>query len=171
MICVEVGDLLENGADALVRPLNAHLDPISAVGLCMEDALGPEVAERIQQMGDFPVGGAFITPAGDLAARFIIHIVVQSTEEPTSGDGVRRALVNGCRRAQEWGIESLALPLVGATPGEMDLTRAASIMIAALSGEDAPPDVRLVVSSEFEREVCERALAQAEDVGEEENDE
>lgn len=171
MIRVEVGDLLSSDVGALVRPVNAHLDPICAVGLRIEDAVGSEVSERIQQMGDFPVGGAFITPAGELSARFIIHVVVQSPEEPTTGDGVRRALVNGCRRAEEWGIQSLALPLIGATPGGLDPLEAASFMIAALNEGQAPADVRLIVASEFEREACERALAEADDVGVGEDDE
>lgn len=171
MICVEVGDLLATDAEALLRPVNAQLDPISAVGQRIEDGMGPEVSERIQQMGDFPVGGAFITPGGDLSARFIIHIVVQSSEEPTTAEGVRRALVNGCRRAEEWGIGSLALPLVGVTPGALDPPEAASLMIAALREGQAPADVRLIVATEFEKKAVERALAKADPVGAEEDDE
>lgn len=168
---VEVGDLLANDADALIRPLNAQLDPISAVGQRIEDAMGHEVGERIQQMGEFPVGGAFITPAGELSARFVIHVVVQSAEEPTTGNGVRRALVNGCRRAEEWGIGSLALPLVGVTPGALDPIEAASLMVAALEEGQAPEDVRLIAASEFEKEAFERALAKAGTVDVEEDDE
>lgn len=171
MIHVEVGDLLTVEAEAFIRPVNTQLDPISAIGMRIEDALGRDVSERIRQMGDFPVGGAFITPAGDLAAGFVIHAVVQSLEEPTTGDGVRRALVNACRRAREWGIASLALPLVGATPGGLDSDTAASFVVEALAEGDAPAEVYLVVSNEFEQNACDRALGRRGEVGPDEDDE
>ena len=94
---------------------------------------GPVSRRRLQAMGDLPVGAAVITPGGELPAAFLIHVVLQSAEEPVTAEGLRSALKNGLRRAEEWGLEILALPPLGTGAGNMDAEEAAALMVPVLS--------------------------------------
>jgi O-acetyl-ADP-ribose deacetylase (regulator of RNase III) len=112
---------------------------------------------RLQELGDLPVGSAVITPGGDLPASFVIHVVVQSPEEPVTSAGVRRGLVNALRRASEFSIGSVALPPMGVGPGNLDAEEAARVLEDVVSehlqaGEE-PHDLLIVVESEYEMEV------------------
>ena len=105
-------------------------------------------------MGALPIGGAFITPAGELTASFLIHVVTASEEEPESALSVQRALRNGLRRAVEWELKSLALPPLGAGVGHMDIEDSARAMVEILVDhldEGHPPlDLTIVVAGEYE---------------------
>lgn len=166
MIEVRVGDLASVRADALVRPVRSDGESITAVGRRLEVAAGPAVGSRLQDMGDLPVGGAVITPGGELPTPFLIHTVLQSPEEPVTAPGVRRALVNALRRASEFGIRLLALPPVGVGPGNLDAQEAARILGEVLAehrqGGEEPRNLLIVVESDYEHQVFGR-LASAEE--------
>ena len=113
-------------------------------------------------MGELPVGAAVITPGGGLSAMFLIHVVLQSPEEPVTPGGVRAALRNGLRRGQEWGVESLAIPPLGTGAGNMDAEESAALMIPLIQDHlgtaRKPLEVLIVVGTEYEQEVFVRAL-------------
>ncbi|RMH21678.1 MAG: hypothetical protein D6701_02165 [Gemmatimonadetes bacterium] len=160
MIRVVVADLATVRAEALLRPVSAELEAVTAAGRRLETAAGEAVAERVRAVGEFPVGGAFLTPAGELPASFLIHVVVQSAEEPASAAGVRRALTNGLRQAQQWGVSSLGLPLLGTTAGALDAEAAGRVLAEALRdtvGGDAL-EVTVAVDGDYERSVVVAAL-------------
>lgn len=169
MISVRAGDLSALEADAVVRTVRSDGEAITAVGRRLEVGAGPAVATRLQEMGDLPVGGAVIMPAGDLPADFLIHAVLQSPDEPVTAAGVRRALVNVLRRATGFGIRSLALPPMGVGPGNLDAQEAARIMgevlASHLQGGEEPRDLLIVVESDYEQQVFGRLMP-----GEEEPD-
>ena len=112
------------GAPALVlaqpRSVGASLEPLMAIGREVGAAAGEGLLERIEQMGDLPVGGAVITPAGDPSASFIVHVALQSHEEPVSTSGVRKALLNGLKHICRMDIETLALPPLDTGAGNLD---------------------------------------------------
>jgi O-acetyl-ADP-ribose deacetylase (regulator of RNase III) len=131
-VTVRVGELGTSMAAAVVRPVRTDGEGISAGGRRLERLAGPQVAERLQGLGDLPVGGAVLTPAGDLPAEFIIHAVLQSVEEQVSTATVRRALANVMRRARDLGLESLSIPLLGTGAGNLDADEAARLLVDAL---------------------------------------
>ena len=157
---VRIGDLGESDAAAVVRPIRSDGEAITAIGRRLEMLAGPTVSERLQGLGDLPVGGAVITPAGDLPAQFIIHAVLQSAEEPVSPPIVQRALVNVLRRARDLGLASVALPPMGAGAGHLDAEQAAHLMVEVLSdhlrGREAPQSIEIVVESAYEEELYAR---------------
>jgi O-acetyl-ADP-ribose deacetylase (regulator of RNase III) len=108
-------------------------------------------------MGSLPIGGATITPAGNLEASFLIHVVTSSEEEPESSLSVQRALRNGLRRAVEFELQSLALPPLGAGVGHMEIEDSARAMVEILVDhldEGHPPlELTIVVSGEYEKGV------------------
>ena len=91
MIHVVIGALPEQDREGIVRPIRSDLAPLTSWARDVAAAAGPAVQERLDQLGPLPVGGAFITPGGDLPASFIIHIVTASEEEPETPLSVQRA--------------------------------------------------------------------------------
>lgn len=159
MIVVRRQDLAAAAADveAVVRPVRSDGEALTAVGRRLEVAAGPDVVARLREMGDLPVGGALLTPGGDLASSFLVHVVVQAPDEPVTEAGVRRGLVNALRRASELGIASLALAPLGVGAGNLDAEAAARIMEEVVgehrdSGEP-PRTLVIVVESDYEERI------------------
>lgn len=154
MIHVCRGDLVTADVECLLRSVSATLDPLTAVGREIGEAAGEPLLERLHQMGDLPVGGAAITPAGDLSASFIVHVSLQSYDEPVSAGSVRKALLNGLRHACRLGVETLALPPLGTGAGNFDAEWAASLMFEVLRGhmehEEYPREVTVMVTTEYD---------------------
>jgi O-acetyl-ADP-ribose deacetylase len=170
-IRVRVGDLGEAKTNAVVRAVRSDGEAITAVGRRLEVLAGPSVTQRLQALGDLPVGGAVITPGGDLPADFIIHAVLQSAEEPVTAHTVQRALVNALRRAHDFGLASVALPPLGTGAGNLDAEDAAQLIVDVIRDHlQTPVDPRafeIVVESTYEQELYQRAVSSddlAEDV-------
>lgn len=154
MIQVVVGDLAEQEVSAIVRPIGSNLAPVNALSRAIATAAGPKLEDRLERTGAIPLGGAIITPGGELSADFIIHVVVMSEEEPQSALSVQKGLRNGLRRASDWELDSLALPPLGIGAGAMDVDVSARALVEILFNhldEGQPPQaLTLVVGSEYE---------------------
>jgi O-acetyl-ADP-ribose deacetylase (regulator of RNase III) len=161
MIQVQFTKLRDVETECLLRSVSSELDPITAVSKDLESGAGSDVSDRLEAMGKMPVGAAVITPGGDLRALFLIHVVLQSSEETILQDGVRMALQNGLRRAQEWGVDTMAMPVLGIGAGNLSVEESAEVMIPLIEEHircsEHPQLVTVVVSSEYEEEVFNRA--------------
>jgi O-acetyl-ADP-ribose deacetylase (regulator of RNase III) len=161
MIQIRLAELKDVEAECLVRSVSSELDPITAVSKDLELSAGSGVSDRLQAMGRMPVGAAVLTPAGDLRALFLVHVVLQSSEEPILQDGVRVALQNGLRRVQEWGVDTMAVPVLGIGAGNLSVEESAETMVPLmeehLQRSEYPQLVTVVVSNEYEEEVFNRA--------------
>lgn len=162
MISVLIGALGEQAREGVVRVIRSDLAPLNAAARDLLALAGEGVEERLRQMGPLPVGGAFITPAGGLAASFLIHVVTASDEEPETPLTVQRGLRNALRRAAEWELESLALPPLGMGAGQLDPEEAARAQVEILLNhldEGRPPlDLTLVVANEYEAGIFRRIV-------------
>jgi O-acetyl-ADP-ribose deacetylase len=163
VIRIVQGELADAAIDAVLRPVTAEWTPVTHAMRRLEMAAGEAPAEQCRRLGELPVGSAVITPAGDLPAQFLIHAVVRSVDEPVTGSGVRRALLNGLRRLAEWGIERVAMAPLGTGAGNLDADEAAAIMIPVLiehmQGDGPPSEVEIYVDTEYEKDAFERQLA------------
>jgi O-acetyl-ADP-ribose deacetylase (regulator of RNase III) len=160
VIEIRLGDLTDVAVAAFLRPIAADGSAATAAARRIEVAAGPVPAEQLQRFGELPVGSAVITVAGALAAEYLVHVVVRSFDQPVTAEVVRRALVNGLRRLDEWGIESVALPLLGTGAGNLDPEAAAAVLMPTLleSYHAAPRRVVIMVESEYEWDLVEREL-------------
>ncbi len=162
MIRVVVADLAEVICEGILRSISSDLAADTPVSRSVELRAGSGVSDRLQAMGPLPVGAAVITPGGDLSAGFLIHMVLQSKEEPVGAGGLRSALVNGLRRAQEWGLESVAIPPLGMGAGNLEAEDSASVMVPVLQDHlrkfEYPRDVIIVAASDYEEDVFLRAV-------------
>ena len=142
MIEVRREDLVAADVECIVRSVSSTLEPLTTIGKEVGAAAGEEMIARIEQLGDLPVGGAVITPAGDLTASFIIHVALQSHEEPVSADSVRKAVRNGLRHASRMGIETLALPPLGTVKSRVVCKSERKLLDASVRLPWRPPSVR-----------------------------
>ena len=165
MIEITLSPVEEIQADAIIRSISAGLDADTPFGRDVELLAGPEVTERLQAMGDLPVGAAVITPSGNLEVGFLIHVVLQADDQPVSSEAVKTALTNGLRRAEEWGLESVVVPPLGSGAGNLDVESVAAIMVPVftdhMTSASHLKNVTIVVSTDFEREVFSRLVGSA----------
>ncbi len=157
MIRVAQENLADVVAEAVVRAVRSDLSPVNAASRDLLIVAGEEVQERLHKSGALPVGGAVLSPAGELPADFLIHVVVMSDEEPQTSATIQKALQNGLRRASDWGLESLAVPALGIGVGLIEPEVSARALVEILFNhldEARPPlDLTIVVSSEYEADL------------------
>lgn len=162
VIRVVVGALADQAVDAVLRPIRSDLAPVTPASRDVGLRAGAAVEARLASTGHVPVGGAVLTPGGDLSASFVIHAVVMAADEPQSRQSVERALRNGLARAADWELGSLAMPPMGLGAGSMDPEEEARGLVEVLSEHvraGVPPlEIVLVVTSDYERELLERLL-------------
>lgn len=164
MIDIVVGDLASQSREGVLRAIRADLTPMDAGGRDVLMGAGETVRARLEKIGSLPVGGAVITPGGDLPVSFIIHVVTSSDEEPESALSVERALKNGLRRAAEWGLDSLSIPTLGMGAGCLDAESAAraqaEVLVDHLDSGHPPLRLTLVVRSQYEADLFGRIVGE-----------
>lgn len=162
MIEVVVDDLAFLTVDAILRPASDALDPVTPVASRLDQLAGAAFGrERTVQSG-LEVGSAVVTGAGDLAAQFVIHVVIRGEHENATRDSVRRALLSAWQRAAGWGMERVAAPPVGAGAGQLELAEAATLMAQTFAEHRRagrpPTTLTIVVDREEERAIIEAAI-------------
>lgn len=162
MIALRRGDLCVSTMEAIVREATDTGVSRSAVGRRTEKAIGSEVLDRIEAMGEMPVGTAMLTKGGDLPSSFALHIFLTSPEEPISARGVEKGLRNALARVADFGVTSVAFPPLGLGAGSLDTETAADLLISALMEHletgAAPQEFEIVVDSDYEEEVFRQGL-------------
>lgn len=156
MIRVVRSDLTKLDVQAAMRSVGSDLEPCSAADHRIGVQAGADLLDRLRAFGDLPVGGAVVTPAGDLGSELLIHVVIRSAEEPVSEERVARAFRNGLRQAAEWGVGTLAVPPLGIGAGNLDAEVSARVMCSVLEAHrtrsSSPREVVFLASNEYEEE-------------------
>lgn len=162
MIRVDLCGPADSGTECILRSVSSEMEPNTAQSRDLELGAGAAVVDRLRAMGSLPVGAAVITPGGNLPVPFLIHVVLQSAEEPVGREGVKLALRNGLRRAREWGLASLAIPPLGTGAGNLGAEESAEIMVPLLhdhlSRFGHPKEIVITVSNHYENDVFRRAV-------------
>jgi O-acetyl-ADP-ribose deacetylase (regulator of RNase III) len=161
---VAIDDLAFVAADAVARPVNAHLRAPTPLIRRLEEAGGAALAAQLQITSPLDVGAAVVTSGGALEAPLVIHAVVMTEDEPVSRGGVLRATTSALQRAGDWRIEHLAMAPFGLGAGNLDIDESARTMIAALAGHrrrtSHPARVTIVVENDYEAAAFRSACAQ-----------
>ena len=157
MISVSVDDLALIKADAIVRPADESLGPTAPAIASLDERAGPRFADQRRVISPLKAGAAVVTGSGDLAAPFVLHVVVQDQESKTGRDVVRRALVSAWQRATDWELGIIATPLVGVETGRLTLEEAATLLAETfprgLTG--FPTTLQIVVDRDADRAAVE----------------
>jgi O-acetyl-ADP-ribose deacetylase (regulator of RNase III) len=159
---VRMADLSAVAAEAILRPVSADWAAATPASRRVELLAGAALAEQCRRLGEFPVGSAVLTTAGDLAATYLVNVIVRSLEEPVSTAGVERGLRNGLRRVAEYRLRSVAVAPLGTGAGNLDAEEAARLMVPQLLEYQAiashAADIEIVVETAYERGAFEEAV-------------
>ncbi len=123
------GDITEMETDAIVNAANAQLVLGGGVAGAIRRKGGPTIQEECNRIGGTFVGGAVITGAGDLKARYVIHAVGPRTGEGNEDEKLRNATFNSLKLADEQGLKSISLPAISSGIFGFPIQRCAEIML------------------------------------------
>jgi O-acetyl-ADP-ribose deacetylase (regulator of RNase III) len=146
------GDLASVTADAVVRPATTRLLPIVPALHSLDEAAGPRFLEQTRLRHELPAGAAVVTGGGDLAAEFVVHLILGSEPDTVTTDTLRRAMEAALWQCTQWQIEILACP-VPATGNLASQAAAATVLDAVqahMRNADHPATVLIVTPDEHE---------------------
>jgi len=129
------GDICDLEVDAIVNAANLSLWMSTGVGGALKRAGGDQIEFAAVRQAPVPLGGAIVTPAGQLAAKVVIHAVSLDRERRTSGPVIDAAVRSAMARAREVGATSIAFPALGTGVGGFPLDEAAQITVDAVRDE------------------------------------
>ena len=132
------GDICDLEVDAIVNAANLSLWMSTGVGGEIKRAGGDAIEFAAVRQAPVPLGEAIVTPAGQLAARVVIHAVSLDRDRRTSGEVIDRAVRSAMARARDLRIRSVAFPAMGTGVGGFPLDEAARVTVHAVRDELAP---------------------------------
>ncbi|HET8648578.1 MAG TPA: macro domain-containing protein, partial [Gemmatimonadales bacterium] len=161
VIDVVVDDLAFLAVDAVIRPADEWLAPVTTASSRLDQQAGPRFADQRRVASPLDLGAAVVTGGGDLTAQFVLHVVIQSAEQSTDLATIRRALASAWHRAMEWRLTRVASPLIGAGPGRLGPEEAAELLAGSVPEPDESgfqPQLTIVLEREEDREMVEAAV-------------
>jgi O-acetyl-ADP-ribose deacetylase (regulator of RNase III) len=129
------GDICDLEVDAIVNAANTTLWMATGVGGALKRAGGDAIEFAAVRQAPAPLGSAVVTPAGTLAARFVIHAVSLDRDRRTSAATIETAVRSAMARAREVGVTSIAFPALGSGVGGFPLEEGARITVATVRDE------------------------------------
>jgi len=111
LFIIVLGDLTQETSDAIVNIIGANMVMTGAgeLGKAIAKASGTQVENECRNLGQQPAGSAVMTSGGNLAAPFIVHMVVNSSDK----QHLQLCVENGLRLADTKGLKTISLPAVG----------------------------------------------------------
>jgi ADP-ribosyl-[dinitrogen reductase] hydrolase len=128
-IYLYLGDITSLHADAIVNAGNTMLFMGSGVAGAIKKKAGDQVEKEAMAQGPIQPGETVVTGGGRLDVRYIIHAAVMDIDYETKGDIIARATYNSLRRADDLGVDTVALPALGTGMGGYTIEDCAHIMI------------------------------------------
>ncbi len=98
--------------EAIVNAANTHLAHGGGLAGAIVRRGGRSIQEESNRVAPVPVGGAAVTGAGSLPARWVIHAVGPRWGEGEEESKLRSAVSSSLDRAAELGARSVALPAI-----------------------------------------------------------
>lgn len=116
------GDITQLAVEAIVSDDDVQGRMWAQVAAAIKRAGGAEV-ERLAQVGrPFRLGHAWVTEAGDLPLKGIIHVASMDRHGESDPRFVRTSLTAALERATESGFGSIGVAAIGAGPAAIDRT-------------------------------------------------
>lgn len=163
MIAVLVDDLAFLDVDAVLRPANEVLEPVTPAMTRLDERAGAAFQDQRRVQFPFDAGAAVVTGAGNLVARFVVHVVVQSRRTDPGPDVIRRGLISAWQRASDWELATVAAPLIGTGAGQLPPEEAATLLAETFREHRTrsrfPEALSIVLEREADRTAVEAAIA------------
>lgn len=140
------GDICDLEVDAIVNAANTSLWMATGVAGAIKRAGGDRIEFEAVRQAPVPLGGAIVTGAGSLAAKWVIHAVSLDRDRRSSAEAIETAVRSAMARAREQGVRSIAFPALGTGVGGFPLEEAAAVTVATVRDElGRSPDIEDVV--------------------------
>jgi len=123
------GDITEFEGDAIVNAANNNFWMGGGVAGAIKRKGGTSIEQEAMRQGPKPVGGAIITSAGNLKAKFVIHAAVMGQNLQTDSAKILSATRASLQLAELKNLKSIAFPALGTGVGGFPLSEAAKIMV------------------------------------------
>ncbi len=151
-IVLREGDITDQEVDAIVNAANSALVLGTGVAGAIRQKGGPTIQEECDRIGPIEVGGAAVTGAGDLPARFVIHAAGMPPGGVATEESVRSAMRRSLELAREKQCRTVAVPAIGAGIAGFPLQRCAEILLgearAHLEAGGGVEEIRFVLFGE-----------------------
>lgn len=127
------GDITDLDTDAIVNAANSSLKMGGGVAGAILRKGGYEIQKECDKIGYCPVGGAVITGAGRLKAKYVIHAVGPRYGEGDEERKLRDATLSSLRLAEKHGLRSIAFPAISTGIFGFPKDRCANIMVPTVA--------------------------------------
>jgi O-acetyl-ADP-ribose deacetylase (regulator of RNase III) len=133
------GDITRDDADAIVNAANSGLAGGGGVDGAIHMAAGPRLLsacqEIIAKIGRLPAGGAVITPAFNLTARYVIHTVgpIWRGGDDNEEAKLLSAYTESIARAAENRLDTISFPAISTGIYRFPVELAAPIALRAMA--------------------------------------
>jgi O-acetyl-ADP-ribose deacetylase (regulator of RNase III) len=155
------GDITAQEVDGIVNAANTRLRLGAGVAGAIREKGGPAIQAECDAIGSVALGGAAVTGAGRLRARYVIHAAGMQPGGAADEASVRAAVRRSLQLAAELGCRTLAVPAIGAGIGGLPMQRCAEVLLeearAHLRGPTSLEEIRFVLFGEPSYRVFEMA--------------
>jgi O-acetyl-ADP-ribose deacetylase (regulator of RNase III) len=126
------GDITELSCDAIVNAANAQLVLGGGVAGAIRRKGGPAIGTECNKIGGTFVGGAVITGAGNLKAKYVIHAVGPQMGEGDEDNKLKNATLNSLKLADKHKLHSITFPAISTGIFGYPVDRCAKIMLSTI---------------------------------------
>ncbi|MCF8885206.1 MAG: macro domain-containing protein [Aigarchaeota archaeon] len=126
------GDITDLEVDVIVNAANSSLKMGGGVAGAILRKGGRVIQEECDKIGYCPVGGAVITSAGNLKARYVIHAVGPRMGEGDEDRKLRSATLSALELADKHRVESIAFPAISTGIFGYPKDKCAEVMLTAI---------------------------------------
>ncbi|HVM23944.1 MAG TPA: macro domain-containing protein [Candidatus Limnocylindrales bacterium] len=154
------GDIAELEVDALVVSANESLFMTTGPAASVKRHGGEEIERAAVEQGPIAAGSAVVTPAGSLAAGYVIHTVAVGHDRAADAMRLQSALRAALALAAPLQLRRIAVALVGVEFGVFSAEEAAQQLVEAIAAAGAPLEsVVLATATPAETRAVSAALA------------
>ena len=148
-VIIEQGDISEQKVDAIAIASNDRLWMGGRVADAIKRKGGEDIESEAMKQGPVQNGEIVVTTAGELPAKHILHAVIMGQDLKPSEESIRTGTRNLLSKADELGIQTIAMPAFGTGVGKFPPRQAAQSMVEqiidALLDSKTLQEVRLIL--------------------------
>jgi O-acetyl-ADP-ribose deacetylase (regulator of RNase III) len=153
-LTIFVGDLCDVPAEALCTSTNPRLSLAMGTGGSVRSRCGFTILREYEAIvaahaSPLPPGSAWVTTAGDLPAKAIIHCVASDARHHSSAGIVRTCVANALLRAAEADCRSVAFPVFAAGHARLRFDQSLRVIVQEL--REAQRDHAWIVINDADR--------------------